>query len=104
VNATRAAVDAVFRDPHVATSALWFRGGAGTGLPLRVIRKADDRELSFNDMRLVADSCLIDARIADIETPAEGDVFEIEGRRFVVQGAPTRDARQLVWSMEARPE
>lgn len=43
MNAFAAAIDLLFEDPNMAVDALYRAGGAGSGTPVRVIRKAPDQ-------------------------------------------------------------
>ncbi|SDE90243.1 head-tail joining protein [Limimaricola pyoseonensis] len=97
----RRGIDAVFE--RMGQKAHWFQGGWGAGLGCRVIPRAADEETSFGGTRLISDAMTLKVRVSEINAPSENDAFEIEGQRYIVQGVPTRDARRLVWSMEARP-
>ena len=98
----RAAIDAMFRDRNMAVDAIWRAGGAGDGAPVRVIKRAPDRLANFGDGRFVADSVLIDVRVAQVAVLERGDTFEIASALFEVSGDPVRDSERLVWAAEAR--
>lgn len=97
-----AAIDAMFRDRHMASDALYRAGGAGDGDPVRVIKRAPDRITNFSDGRYVSDSVLIDVRLSQVSALAPGDTFEISGVIYEVRGEPVRDSERLVWAAEAR--
>lgn len=96
-------VGRIFGDPNIAADALYRVGGAGAGVPVRVIRRAPDRIVSFGEGRFVADTLIIDVRVAEAPGLAQGDTFEVAGEVFEVRSAPVRDGERLVWSAEARP-
>jgi hypothetical protein len=102
-SAFSAAVDAIFRDANVAEDAIWRAGGAGDGFAVRVIRKSPDEVVGFGSSRAVMATVLIDARAAEIASPAAGDTVEIGGDLFAIIGTPVRDSLGLVWTCEASP-
>ena len=79
------------------------KGGGGPGVPLRVVRRSPDDEVSFGGSTMIAETNLIDAIIFQCPDLRSGDVFEIESEEFVVQGAPVRDRDRLLWQIELRP-
>lgn len=102
MNAFAWAIDAIFTDPHQSREALWRAGGTGAPVPARVILRRPDRITSFGDGRFVADTVLIDVRIAEVAELAPGDRFEIGSVAYEVRGEPVRDSERLVWAAEAR--
>lgn len=104
MSAFAGAIDALFADPHLARDAVSRVGGADPGIPVRVILRRPDRVNTFGETRIVAETVLIDVRVSEVATPADGDTFEISAQLFAVQGAPMRDAERLVWMIEARPQ
>jgi hypothetical protein len=99
-NAFAAAVDALFADPNIAEDAIWKPGGTEPGIPVRIIRKTPDRLAEFGDSRAVLATILIDVRVAEVASPASGDVVAIGPDLFEIIGTPTRDAFVLVWTCE----
>lgn len=98
------AIDALFADVNLGTEAIRRSGGAGPGVPVRVILRRPDRVGEFGETRIAAETVVIDVRTSDIAHPAAGDTIQIGGQTFVIQGAPVRDTERLVWTSEARPE
>ncbi len=101
MSAFGAAIDAIFADGNVGEDALWRSGGAGAGVPVRVVRKSPDSVVGFGDSRALLPSVLIDVRRSDIAEPAAGDTFEIAGDLYEVIAAPLSDGLGLVWTCEA---
>lgn len=97
------AMDVLFADPNLARDAVWRATGAGTPVAVRIMLRQPDRIGSFGETRLLADTTMIDVRTAEAPMLASGDVFEIGGETFVVQGEPLRDGERLVWTVELRP-
>ena len=83
-----AALVSLFADPNIGVDAIWRPGGGGPGIPLRVVRRSPDDELQFGGSTMIAETNRIDAIIADCPDLRSGDVFEIEGEDFAVQGQP----------------
>ena len=103
MSAFAAATYTLFEDANLGVDALYFAGGVGEGVPVRVIRRSPDRIVSFGEGRFVADTLIIDVRVAEAPGLAQGDTFEIAGEVLEVRSAPVRDGERLVWSAEARP-
>lgn len=80
-----------------------YTPAAETPLALRVIRRRPDEVISFGDTRLATSTGRFLIAVADIADPAAGDMISIGADTYTVQGQPTRDARHLWWSIEARP-
>lgn len=93
----------LFADPNIGVDAVWRPGGGGPGIPLRVVRRSPDDELQFGGSTMIAETNRVDAIIADCPDLRSGDVFEIEGEDFAVQGQPVRDRDRLLWQIELRP-
>lgn len=102
MNAFAASIDAIFRDPNMAVDALWRAGGAGAGVPVRVIRRAPDRIANWGEGRFVTDTIFFDVRVSDVPALQPGDTFEIEGELFEVRSEPVRDRERLCSAAEVR--
>ncbi|MBX6322612.1 MAG: hypothetical protein IRY94_12345 [Rhodospirillaceae bacterium] len=97
-----AALDDLFADPNLAQDAFWRASGLGTAVPVRVILRRPDRAGDFGETRLVAPAILVELRTAEVPSLAEGDTIEVDGVRYLVQGAPMRDGARLVWTAALR--
>jgi hypothetical protein len=103
-NASDAAIDALFADPNLGVEGVYRAGGADPGVPVRVIVRRPDRVGEFGETRIVTETLLIDVRVGDVATPADGDTIEVGGTLYVIQGEPIRDGERLVWTIEGRPQ
>ncbi len=97
------AMNVIFADRNMAVDALWLAGGIGPGVAVRVIRKSPDEITPFGAGRVLSDTTLLDARIADMPTPAAGDLIRIGAEDFILQGEPKLDRERLIWSLDTRP-
>ncbi len=97
------AIDALFADANLGRDATYRAGGADPGITVRAITRRPDRIGEFGETRIVTETLLIDVRVGDVATPADGDTVEVDGTVYVIQGEPIRDAERLVWTIEARP-
>lgn len=97
-----AAIELIFADPNMAADALWLPAGVPPGQPVRVIRRAQDEVTDYGGARIWSETSRVDVRVSDVPAPAPGDVVEIAGERFTVQGEPLRDREQLVWAVDLR--
>lgn len=96
------ALDALFTDANIGRDAIWRAGGAGAGVNVRVVFRAPDTTANFGGGRFVAQSRFVDVRISEVPVLAPGDTFEIGSTIYLVQGEPTRDDDNLIWSAEVR--
>ena len=97
------AMTAIFADRNIAVDALWLSGGVGPGVAVRVIRKSPDEITPFGAGRILSETTLLDARVADMPTPAPGDLINIGLESFIIQGAPKLDRERLIWTLDMRP-
>jgi hypothetical protein len=102
-NAFDVAMSAIFRDPNMATSAIWQAGGFGPVQPVRVLMRAPDVQRSWGEAAIVSSTSVIEVQIADLAEVSEGDTFLMAGQLYEVQGEPQRDEARLVWKAEVRP-
>lgn len=100
--AIAAAVDLLFTDPNIGRDATWHAGGGGAGVAVKVVFRAPDTMANFGGGRFVAQSRFIDVRLSEVPILQPGDTFEIGSSSYVVQGEPTRDDDNLIWSAEVR--
>ena len=102
MNAFANAIDRIFADANMAVDALWFAGGTGPGVTVRVIRKSPDEITPFGAGRILSETTLFEARVADLPTPVAGDLIRIEAQDFLVQGEPKLDRERLIWTLNMR--
>ena len=102
MNAFATAMNMIFTDPNMAVDAIWFAGGAGPGIAVRVIRKSPDEVTSFGAGRILSETTMLDARIVDMPTPAPGDLIRIGLEDFILQGEPKLDRERLIWTLNTR--
>ena len=95
-------MNVIFTDPNMAVDAIWFTGGIGPGIAVRVIRKSPDEITPFGAGRILSETTLLDARVADLPTPAPGDLIRIGAEDLVVQGEPKLDRERLIWTLNMR--
>ena len=102
MNAFASAMSRIFADANMAVAALWFAGGTGPGVAVRVIRKSPDEITPFGAGRIMSETTMLDARVADMPTPAAGDLIRIGPEDLVVQGEPKLDRERLIWTLNTR--
>ena len=72
-------------------------------LPVRIVVRAPRPGVRLRgETRLHAETTVVDIRVADAPSFAEGDGFQFDGVSYVVQGEPRRDAERLIWTAELR--
>jgi hypothetical protein len=103
MNAFATAMNMIFADANMALDATWFAGGTGPGVVVRVIRKSPDEVTPFGAGRILSETTQLDARVADMPTPAPGDLIRIGAEDFIVQGEPKADRERLIWTLNTRP-
>ncbi len=102
MNAFATAMNMIFADANMAVDAIWFAGGTGPGVAVRVIRKSPDEVTPFGAGRILSETTQLDARIADMPTPAPGDLIRIGTEDFILQGEPKLDRERLIWTLNTR--
>ena len=102
MNPFASAIDRIFADANLAVAALWFAGGTGPGVTVRVIRKSPDEITPFGAARILSETTLLEARVADLPTLAAGDLIRIGLEDFLVQGEPKLDRERLIWTLNTR--
>jgi hypothetical protein len=102
-NAFAAAMDDLFADPNVAADAIYLPSSGGAGSDVRVIMKQPDEVASFGEARIASETLMLLVRVTEIKDPEQDDQFLIDGKSYVVQGAPAADAMRLVWTLNTRP-
>ncbi len=103
MTAASAACDAIFADANLAVDAVWRANSGGAGTPCRVIQARPDAMGGFGESQIVSDTLRFDVRVTQIAAPCAGDLIEIGGEVFKLQGEPRRDRLRLVWQCEAVP-
>ena len=102
MNAFATAIDRIFADANMAVDALWFAGGTGPGVAVRVIRKSPDEITPFGAARILSETTMLDARVTDMPTPAPGDLIRIGLEDLILQGEPKLDRERLIWTLNMR--
>lgn len=102
MNAFATAMNVIFADANLAVDALWFAGGAGPGVAVRVIRKSPDEITPFGAGRVLSETNQLDVRVFDMPAPAPGDLIRIGAEDFVLQGEPKLDRERLIWTLNTR--
>ena len=102
MNAFATAMSVIFTDPNMAVDAIWFAGGTGPGVVVRVIRKSPDEVTPFGAGRILSETTQLDARVADMPTPGPGDLIRIGAEDFILQGEPKLDRERLIWTLNTR--
>jgi hypothetical protein len=96
------AMDRIFADANMAVDAIWFAGGTGPGIAVRVIRKSPDEITPFGAGRILSETTMLDARVADMPAPAPGDLIRIGAEELILQGEPKLDRERLIWTLNTR--
>lgn len=103
MSAFQAAVRSLFADRNLALDAFWYQGGTGPPKSVRVIWRAPDTTINFQDSTFVVDGDVLMLEASDIPNLSPGDTVEIGSTMFVVVGEPLRDARRLIWNARVKP-
>ena len=102
MNAFATAMNVIFADANMAVDAIWFAGGTGPAVAVRVIRKSPDEVTPFGAGRILSETTQLDARVADMPAPAAGDLIRIGAEDFILQGEPKLDRERLIWTLNTR--
>lgn len=97
-----AEIDASFEDPNIGVDATWRTGGAGNGLPVRVIVTHPQEEAGYRDSRFDLPATLIDIRRSEVPAPSKADTVEVDGgATFEITGLGRLDSGRYVQTCEA---
>ena len=96
------AAEAIFADAFVAEAATLHPADGGPSIAVRVIRRDEDRISEWGGARLLADSVVLEIRVAEAPALAEGDRLAVAGEVYEIAAAPARDGFGEVWRAEAR--
>ena len=97
-NAFSGAMDDLFADPNMAASVTY------QGRSIRALVRRPDRDVQFGGIAVHAATLVLEVRVSEVASPQAGNVVEVDGESFIVQGNPSRDAERLVWTLNMRPE
>jgi len=102
MNALSIGMDALFADDNIAKEAIYTAGGGNPDL-VRVVARRSDGITGFGEAKLWSETQRFDLRVSEVANPRPGDRLEIDGDAFLIQGEPTRDAEQLIWTIDVHP-
>lgn len=102
MGAIAAMVNASFRDPNLASNAIFRVGGNDLVAEVKVILNATDRMASFGEGRFVTASHTIEVRVSEVADLTVGDTFQIGDEVYAIQSDPTRGCDRLIWTAEVR--
>ena len=102
MNAFATAMNVIFADANMAVDAIWFAGGTGPAVAVRVIRKSPDEVTPFGAGRILSETTQLDARVVDMPAPAPGDLIRIGPEDLILQGEPKLDRERLIWNLNTR--
>ena len=97
-NAFSGAMDDLFADPNMAASVTY------QGRSIRALVRRPDRDVQFSGIAIHTATLVLEVRVSEVASPQAGNVVEVDGESFIVQGNPSRDAERLVWTLNMRPE
>ncbi len=88
-------------DPNLSVAALWREGGAGEGVPVRVIVSAPDLNADIGGALVKRVDWRITVRAADVPTVRRNDTIQMGDEVFTVLTAEM-DTERLSWTLEVR--
>ena len=76
----------------------------GAAFAVRVITKQPDKMIDFGGAQVSTDTTVIDVRVVEVATPAEGDQIDLAGILYTVFGPARReDSDRLIWTLDTAP-
>ena len=82
----------------------FFTPQGGVALNIRVIATHPDEIVGFGDTRVHTETALFEVRTSEVAQPSPGDLLNVDGADYVIQGEPERrDPHRLVWTLDTRP-
>lgn len=95
-----AMLNSLFRDPNMASDAVYRVGGAGAGTTVRVVAVRPDEFPTFGETRVKTSVSRFQLRASEVAAPAVGDTLQIGSHIYSIQSPPGIDAERLVWSLD----
>jgi hypothetical protein len=102
MNAVAIAMEALFADSNIGIEAIYTAGG-GNPVLVRVVARRGDSVTGFGEAKLWSETQHFDLRVSEVATPRPGDMLEINGGAFLIQGEPVRDPERLIWTIDVHP-
>jgi hypothetical protein len=102
MNAFATAIEMLFADPNIGVEAIYTSNG-GTPFLVRAVVRRPDELTNLGNARLWSETTRVDLRATEVANPRPGDLIEIDGDAFVIQGEPVRDRERLVWTVDLHP-
>lgn len=102
MQAFRDAIRVIFADENMTVPAIWRPKGQQRGKELRAFRRSPDALSRFGESALVSEQTVMDVRVEDAPTIAQGDLIIAAGEWFLVQSEPIRERQRLVWTLDLR--
>lgn len=98
-----AGMNALYRSP-IAVNATYVPAAPGQDpFSVRLIPSQPDTVDGFSDMNIVQPTAIFEVRAAEVESPRQGDMVEVNGETYVVQSKPQRPTPdRLVWRLDMR--
>lgn len=93
------AIAALFADPNMAVDAM-FIPQVGANASVRVIIRAPDVFQKMGSSMIETPTTMLEVKVSDCPSLAQGDQFMIGTTTYTVQGEPRRDELQLVWTVD----
>lgn len=95
---------AIFADPHGPAVDAVYTDYLGQESPVRVIPDQGDAQSPFGAAQFVSASSVFSIRVEQVPQPRAEERLTVAGAHYRIQGQPVRNARRLLWRVEARPE
>jgi hypothetical protein len=101
MSAFAAAMAALTADPNLGNTAVWRAAGTGSGIPVRVLRSAQDVTSSAFATSIVQPTDVLTVAVDAVPAPEAGDTVTIGAEVLTVQHAE-RDATGVAWRVFCR--
>lgn len=95
------ALAVIFADPNMGGDAMYWPGGVGPAVSVRVLLRAPDVVDQYADTRVIVATNVIEVRRVDVALPADGDRVDIGDLTYRVWGEPVADQLRQVWQLAA---
>lgn len=94
------AVDAAFQ--AFGVDATYLPQG-GDPVTIRVLPRRGDSLLDLGETQIALDSLFFEVRVAELASPQEDDLIDINGQNYLIQAEPRiEDVDGLVWVLDTR--
>jgi len=92
---------ALYADPFGFGVDATYTPAGGAATEVRAILSRPDETVVWRETALARPTCILELLVSEVPAPAAGDVVDVAGQTYRLQGQPQRDVERVTWRIEA---